>query len=207
MAINFLSEGNSTSVSKKGGKLSRQFFDLITFWQGNSNSPFRTSKQYSTFENAGIYVYDYPYAKELNPIIDRIILEKAKNPDKGAIMTDWKCGNIKEFRLISDYVLNLQSDFCISGYSLEIRDLWGQVYNEGDYQTAHNHLPSHVSFVYYVNTPKGSAPLVFDNSQKKVFSKAGQLVVFPGWVTHHVPRNRCKGRSVIAGNLDYFNES
>ena len=207
MAINFLSVGNSTFVSKKGGKISRQFFDLITFWQGKSNFPFRTSKQYSTFENAGIYVYDYPHAKELNPIIHRIILEKAETPDMGATMTDWKCRNIKELRLIGDYVLNLQSDFCISSFSLKMMDLWGQVYNEGDYQISHSHLPSHVSFVYYVNTPKGSSPIVFDNSQKKVFPKAGQLVVFPGWVTHHVPPNRCKGRSMVAGNLNYFNDN
>ena len=82
-------------------------------------------------------------------------------------------------------------------------DLWGQVYNEGDYQISHSHLPSHVSFVYYVNTPKGSSPLVFAQSGKKVKAESGKMVIFPGSIYHHVPKNKCEGRSVIAGNFYY----
>ena len=212
MAINFLSVGNSTFVSKKGGKISRQFFDLITFWQGKSNFPFRTSKQYSTFENAGIYVYDYPHAKELNPIIHRIILEKAETPDMGATMTDWKCRNIKEFRLIGDYVLNLQSDFCISSFSLKMMDLWGQVYNEGDYQEYHYHPASYFSAVFFFTNPENSGNLVFrsplepdmlplKNGQMNDFSwrncfynpPAASLIIFRSSLMHMV--ERCKNKT------------
>ena len=43
----------------------------------------------------------------------------------------------------------------------------------------------------------------YDKSEKKVYSKAGEVVIFPGWLVHHVPENKGEGRSVISGNLSY----
>ena len=45
----------------------------------------------------------------------------------------------------------------------------------------HYHHPhSSLVFVYFVNTPKGSSPLVFPTSGKKVKAEAGTLVIHPG---------------------------
>ena len=152
-------------------------------------------------QKAPLYIYDYPYAEKINPILHRIILQTASIRDKGALMTEWDCINIKEFKLISDYVLNLQTNFALPSHHLKVQDIWGQVYNIGDYQISHHHIPSHWSFVYYVNTPKGSSPLVFTQSRKKIKAEAGKLLIFPGHLTHHVPENKCEGRTVVAGNL------
>ena len=71
----------------------------------------------------------------------------------------------------------------------------------GYYQRPHHHNHHYWSFVYFVNAPRGSAPLVFTESNKKIIPKSGMLVIFPGWVWHHVPKNGCDGRITLAGNL------
>ena len=154
-------------------------------------------------QKAPIYIYDCPYAEKINPILHRIILQRASIRDKGALMTEWNCINIKEFKFISDYVLNLQTNFALPSYQLKVTDIWGQVYNIGDYQVSHDHILSDWSFVYYVNTPRRSSPLVFDECRKRIRLKAGQVIIFPSWLVHHVPPNKCEGRVVIGGNLSY----
>ena len=31
-----------------------------------------------------------------------------------------------------------------------------------------------------------------------------EVIIFPGWLIHHVPANKGEGRSVISGNLSYI---
>ena len=164
-----------------------------------------------------IYRCRFPHADTLNPKLHKIILKEAVNKDMGALMTHWNAQHIKEFNLIQDFAINLilgsDSNIMIEekwvgrnmGPNLELRkgNLWGQLYNKGDYQVGHDHIPYHISYVYYVNTPKGSSPLVFDQSKKKLFPKAGEIVLFPSWVWHSVPPNNCDERTMIGGNLCY----
>lgn len=160
-----------------------------------------------------VHIIKYPYAEKLNPKLHEIILEKAVQPDMGALMTEWHCMGIKEFKLIGDYARNIILSFkhspvnavpaILADYTLTLQQIWGQVYNEGHQQTSHHHVPSSFAFVYFVNTPKGSSPLVFTSSGKRVKAEAGNMVIFPANLFHHVPENRCKGRSVIAGNIYY----
>jgi hypothetical protein len=156
-----------------------------------------------------MYIEYYPFAENLNPKLHNIILEKAVNYDIGARMTEWKEGfSIKEFKLIGDWVFQILDSFQELDFDpifkLRLKDLWGQYYNKGDYQVKHHHNPHYWSFVYYVNVPKRSAPLVFTNSNKKVFPKPGMLVVFPSYLYHHVPKHKCEEiRSVVSGNFVY----
>ena len=154
-----------------------------------------------------VYRMVYPYAKKSNPILHEIILNNAHTLDKGALMTSWKSYDIKEFNLICTWIRNFllssslttrHDDLILSDY-----DLWGQLYNKGSYQEAHDHLPAHWSFVYYVNTPRGSSPLVFEESKKRYYPKTGEAIVFPGWIRHFVPPNKCEGRSIVDGNFMY----
>jgi len=129
-----------------------------------------------------------------------VIKQRAYMRDKGAFMTDWHEEHIPEFKLIADQALsiaNQQSDT----YDMEITHLWGQLYNEGDFQESHDHVPHDYTFVFYVNTPEGSSPIVFDASMEELHPRPGSLLVFPGWVKHSVPKNKCEGRSIIAGNF------
>ena len=163
------------------------------------------------FQRTKVLINHYPFADKLNPKLHEIILQKAVNPDMGATMTAWKAGfHIKEFSLIGDWAFNTVKNFNEVGidfddiYDLYLKDIWGQYYKRGDYQRPHHHNPHYWSFVYFVNAPRGSAPLVFTESNKKIIPKSGMLVIFPGWVWHHVPKHRCDEiRSVISGNFIY----
>ena len=160
------------------------------------------------FQRTQVHTYEYPFSERLNPKLHNIILEKAVNRDFGATMTSWhECFDIKEFLTIGDWVYNIIQGFSNNYdelFDLKLKDLWGQYYKKGDYQITHNHNPLSWSFVYYVNAPKGSAPLVFTSSNKKIFPKPGMLVLFPSWIEHHVPKHKCEEiRSVVSGDFFY----
>ena len=168
-------------------------------------------------ERYEIHRRTYPFAERLNPILHDIIVEKAKTLDKGALMTSWHCHDIKEFVVIAQWVKDflwsvdaeniytpvLQGDLWSGNTEMELYNIWGQLYNKGDYQTSHVHLPHHWSFVYYVNTPPGSSPLVFTHSNRKIYPKSGEVLIFPAWIRHEVPPNKCEGRTVVAGNYRF----
>tara|TARA_X000000368_G_C22581916_1_gene515455 strand:- start:16 stop:528 length:513 start_codon:yes stop_codon:yes gene_type:complete len=80
---------------------------------------------------------------------------------------------------------------------------WLAHYKVGGYGVSHDHNPSAWSFVYFVRCPRGSSPLVFTTSGKKIKAEEGKLLIFPGFLAHHVPKNKCDGRIVLAGNI-YF---
>ena len=141
----------------------------------------------------------HPDAEKINPILHNIIVERSNKLDKGALMTNWDCFSIPEFISIADYARSLTEQ------PSKLVDLWGQLYNRGHYQEYHDHREIDWAFVYYVNTPEGSSPLVFDKSEKEVYSREGEVVIFPGWLIHHVPPNQCDGRTVVSGNLSYEN--
>ena len=83
-------------------------------------------------------------------------------------------------------------------------NVWVAKYNRGDYTEDHDHAWfSLFAFVYFINSPPGSSPLVFTTSGKKVKAEAGKVAIFPGTVRHGVPRNRCDNRLVLAGNIGY----
>tara|TARA_Y100000593_G_scaffold47821_1_gene90479 strand:+ start:240 stop:740 length:501 start_codon:yes stop_codon:yes gene_type:complete len=144
---------------------------------------------------------------KFNSTLFDVIQQKAIRKDggrvKGAWMTEWEMQLDDDFRDITEYVLNYIPN--LDTRPVELVELWGQIYNIGDYQQAHHHKPRNLSFVYYVNTPKGSAPLMFEDIDKNIPPQAGDLVIFPSWVKHYVPENNCKGRAIVAGNLKYKN--
>ena len=165
-------------------------------------------------EQAKIHIHQYPFAETLNPILHKIIMERADKKDMGAIMTDYFSFGVPEFEKIGNYALNLIRGWewsietpVILDDTLTLCNIWGQWYRKGDFQIAHTHYPNQWSFVYFVNTPRGSSPLVFSRSKKKVAAKAGNMVIFPSWVRHQVPPNKCQERSVVAGNFYYKNRS
>ena len=163
-------------------------------------------------EKVNIHTCFYPHFERFNPILHKIIMQRASIRNMGATMTEWRC-NIVQFREIAQYALKVitQEDTCLESaykcnYPLQLRQLWGQWYAKGDYQLSHTHLPNHWSFVYYVNTPKGASPLIFPTSCKRVKAEAGKFVIFPAFLQHYVPKNNGEGRSVIGGNLLYNTE-
>ena len=156
-------------------------------------------------ERLKIAEYDYPLANILNPKLHQVITEmpemQTKPKSVKARMTDWRSEH-SQFTIITDLAYKyIQRDFLESRIELTCSECWGIIYNDGDYVERHNHEPSYYSFVYYVNTPKGSSHLVFDTSGYKVKAKEGKLVIFDSKLYHHVPTNRSMNRTVISGNF------
>ena len=116
----------------------------------------------------------------------------------------------KSARLIEDWVIKLL-EISHPGHSggdrgFKVSNSWLARYNKDDYTRPHSHRPSYKSFVYFVKSPKGSSPLVFTNTRKKIQPVEGIVVVFDGGIKHHVPPNKCEDRVVLAGNIvTYYN--
>ena len=165
-------------------------------------------KEIFVSQRGKIYIDYYPYAERINPKLHNIVLQKANTWDIGATMTSWKCFlEDKDLEVISTWVTNIIHNLTFSYdemFELKLKDFWGQYYNKGDYQVKHHHNPHHWSFVYFVNTPRGSSPLVFSESGRQVKAEAGKLVLFPSWLEHHVPKNNSEERSIVAGNFVYI---
>ena len=161
-------------------------------------------------QTAEVDVHQVPFVNidKFNSTLYDIILKEAIHRDKGAWMTEWFNDSFKE---VAEYALNYISNLDthpplrlpFDRNPIELVELWGQLYNVDDHQESHDHIPSDLSWIYYVNTPDGSAPLMFEDTDKDIPAQAGDLLVFPAWVRHYVPKNNCKGRAIIAGNLKY----
>ena len=83
-------------------------------------------------------------------------------------------------------------------------NIWFAKYNKGDYTKDHDHCPFAIfSFVYFLNCPKGSSPLVFSTSGKRIKAEEGKVIIFSSHVRHGVPPNKCENRITLAGNMGY----
>lgn len=154
-----------------------------------------------------------------------LIRKNARDHNMGAIMTKWRFVHEYFFEIekkFKEIILNLPSkDYSVHNSSnprfnnliahcnqddnaeLEISSIWGQIYGEGAYQVSHTHLPSHWSFVLFVNCPKGCSPVIFGDEDIEIHPKRGCGVVFPAWIRHYVPKNTADERSVVSGNFYY----
>ena len=85
--------------------------------------------------------------------------------------------------------------------SFEIAECWGIHYGVRESVIEHNHFPFALSFIYYVRTPKGSAPIMIEGESHNV--KEGQCIFFLASQYHSVDPNGCNGRCAIVGNILY----
>ena len=167
-------------------------------------------------ENLEIIIATHAFAESLNKRLleDVKKLEVYKNPlhktniyaQKYAVKPDEVTASI---RTIKDWVASLLvieypvimgvEEECEGDFNIGV---WFAKYGIGDHTISHCHHPYGVyGFVYFVNSPKGSSPLVFTTSGKRIKAEAGKVVIFPGSLLHHVPKNNGDGRVILAGNL------
>ena len=116
-----------------------------------------------------------------------------------AYMTQWNTYN-DDIRTVIDWIIEqIPTD-----RKLWSVDTWGAIYNKGDFTTIHHHNTAY-SWVYFLQTPKGSSPLLFPISRKTIEPKEGYIIIFPGQMRHSVPPNNCDDRIVLAGNINEHN--
>tara|TARA_B100000287_G_C20344699_1_gene667288 strand:+ start:182 stop:727 length:546 start_codon:yes stop_codon:yes gene_type:complete len=156
-----------------------------------------------------IIIENYPYFEELNKKLKEDYLRSDfslsyKRSVHGKHTSySTRSENINK---VCKWVISILKVKYLKGQQLDSHPLycdesWFSGYDNGEYTRDHCHSPRAFSFVYFVSTPKGSSPLVFTTSNKKVKAEEGKVVIFPGNVFHHVPKNRCSGRIVLSGNI------
>ena len=85
-----------------------------------------------------------------------------------------------------------------------VSEMWGIVTEPNGLATPHNHWPAVFTFVYYLSLPEKNPPLVFTDSDLKIYPKEGELIFFPSWLKHEVPVNETSEERVCyAGNIYY----
>ena len=159
-------------------------------------------------EKFSIIVKKHPYYESLNI---RLIDDIDKIDDWGlsyktnvnAKMSPWET-KTKNVNIVVDWARNIiygnYSWLAINHKFIDMNS-WFAVYNQGDFTERHDHFMSEFSWVYFIKCPRGSSPLVFSTSGKKIKAEEGKIVIFPGSLKHEVPKNKCCDRIVLAGNI------
>ena len=154
----------------------------------------------------GMKEIDYPYHIESKDELYRIVKDTPENLLKGRAykdvygshMTDWN--RIQKHEIVSKFVRWIEDEM-----DARMVSIWGVLYGENGGIKEHNHKGSTWSFVYYINVPKNSSNLCFPDLYADIdFSvpaREGKVVIFESFMRHYVPKNDCKGRCVISGNL------
>jgi hypothetical protein len=135
------------------------------------------------------------------------------------LMTKWNMHDeYKTFRMVGEEAIEVANlcpvakrtkpDGSPDDVPLYIKESWGLMYGKGHTCEEHNHWPSLWSYTYCVEACKKCAPLMFNDSDDEgtplhIFPETGQLIVFPAWLNHSVPKQECEHQRVmVAGNLN-----
>ena len=161
-------------------------------------------------ENLPIIIENHPFHESLNNKILEETSKKGYQKDQKVIS-----GGVSNVRapktidrrvtspsieLIYEWILTLLRP-THRGWQLEVDNAWLAWYRGKEFAISHHHHPAAYSFVYFVKCPKGSSPLIFSTSGKRIKAEEGKVVVFPASLYHHVPKNKCNDRVVLAGNV------
>ena len=162
-------------------------------------------------EEHDIIIEHHPHHESLNRKLMKD-MEEVRDPKWGipdsvrARVTDWHADS-PNIDLVVSWITNILYEkypwILERGYRLFFSNRWFASYPRGECALTHAHFPFSWSWVYFVNTPKGSSPFIFTTSGKRVKAEAGKVVIFPGNVYHHVPKTRCDNRVVLAGNINW----
>lgn len=107
---------------------------------------------------------------------------------------------------IISFITNFYSspiDEGVSKLSVKLDDFWSVIYKKGyeHYANPHRHLPSNLSFIYYLKAD-GESPLVFDGSDLSISPYEDLLVVFNSSIMHSVKKSILnKDRICVVGNV------
>jgi len=181
----------------------------------------------NTFKTENIGVYDLTDFEKNGVfshqvLIDEILAQGDRIEHKSNVkapMTEWNmCLHSQEFGKLGKLIVKegvipfLGSNYMnlddIKKQTYAINDMWGAEYrgNGEDFTQSHDHRASFCSFSYYIQTPKGCPPLIFDELNIAIDPTPGMLVCFKGDNKHSVPKAKHEGsRIMIAGNTCIVN--
>jgi len=163
-----------------------------------------SGKTFTIHEKHEIRISSY-HDQSINDLImndlDSVDWVNTRKTNVMAEMSAWLTQS-KPIQIITDWILSeLVAYQPVGGLNVQLIECWLARYSVDDFSNQHSHIPYPFSFVYYVHAPEGSAPFYFTSSNQKVIPETGKLILFPGDLVHHVPKNNCHNRVVLAGNF------
>ena len=120
-----------------------------------------------------------------------------------ADMTDWFMQREYQiFNLIGDIAIEFAQEASPCEVHLELYDIWGAAYKQGDFTKPHDHWPHPWSFSYYAKSD-GTTPIVFPDGPEYFYPKTNDMVLFPGILRHGVPIHESdEERIIVSGNIN-----
>jgi len=149
--------------------------------------------------------------QEINEYLMGVVKEYRSNYPQGlstnvdAWRSSWHTHRITDkFQSIIDTILDA-CNFISRGYYhhdivYEVKNMWAMMYDGGDSAFKHDHFPSTLSCVYYIDVDDDCSPIIFEGAVT-VQPKNGMLIVFPSILMHEVPSTTGK-RVAISMNID-----
>lgn len=175
-------------------------------WKLYQNLINRTGKFNIKSDSAEILIKHYPFSCQINDKLAEDIIncgdQQNYSTNAQASMTSWFF-NTPESELIVNWVNSIiRNEYPYFKQRVEVKDVWGIYYKTADFTYEHDHVPACLSFVYFVRSIKGSSPLIFSASGKKIYPEPGKLIIFPSHLNHYVPKQKVNGeRIVLSGNI------
>ena len=157
-----------------------------------------------------LIIDDYPRHSFLKDEICESIENMEDVHDKKTIvkakMSHWDI-NSDEISKLKTFIMDNKSG--LGSYSYYGRDIkkfyvWANCYEKGDYTVEHDHIPSLLSFAYFLKSKRHFSPLVFEGKWRKIKIKPieGRIVIFPSHIRHSVPIHRFSDtRITLSGNM------
>ena len=141
--------------------------------------------------------------------------------------THWKMHEVYDsFSLLNNAVLDFAKKFPLASRTdeqgnpeevpMKVLESWGLIYSKGDSTDLHSHWPALWSYCYCVKSCENCVPLSFPTAEGVsteidklsqlgdglISHKAGQIILWPAWVTHKVSEQECDhDRIVVSGNI------
>tara|TARA_B100000131_G_C17797652_1_gene484075 strand:- start:112 stop:615 length:504 start_codon:yes stop_codon:yes gene_type:complete len=159
-------------------------------------------------EEHDIIIEKHPYFQSLNKKllkdVNDIGYPLSYQTNVKAKHSDWKIST-PTVDLVTEWIMNLLKIkypwIDQREHKIFVEHAWFAEYSKNEFTVIHDHAPYVWSYVYFIQCPKGSSPLIFNTSGKRIKAEEGKVVIFPANVYHSVPPNKCDNRIVMAGNL------
>lgn len=98
-------------------------------------------------------------------------------------------------------IINYMWPLADEKYVYTLENAWVAIYKKGHFTVSHQHLPSTISWVYYLKS-SGNTPLILDSCNEVISPLDDMLIAFPSYLTHSVPQHEEEeDRICLAGNV------
>ena len=116
--------------------------------------------------------------------------------------TDPRFSDIQAY--FEKFVKEISSQYWHTKGQFDCVNMWAMTYGPNEGTKYHNHFPSSMAVIYYVDVQEDSAPICIGQTCRPV--ENGLVIAFPAALDHFVPDDYKGKRFVIAANLDHVPE-